>query len=319
MGTSIATCLLAAGHPVLGIDVDSRKRRIAPRRIRAFLEEMNREGLWAREPATAARRFTAAGDYTALAPAGIVIESITENVEAKRQVIARVEAAVGPAAIIGSNTSAIPISLLQDGAARPERLLGIHWAEPAHVTRFMEIICGRRTDPRNAERVRELSRQWGKDASVVRRDIRGFISNRCWYALLREAFHLVEAGYATIEDVDRSVRNDLGYWTTFCGPFRYLDLTGIPAYAAVMKDLLPELSRSTKVPRLIGDLVKSGAQGVANAKGFYRYTPASARRWEKHFLEFMYDVRALALKWAGPERTAANDSAPQRRRKFPRP
>jgi 3-hydroxybutyryl-CoA dehydrogenase len=281
---------------VVGIDTDPRKRRSARRRIRALLEEMKREGLLRQSPAAAGQRFSASGSYAALQPVQIVIEAITESLDAKKRVIARVEAAVAPTAIIGSNTSAIPITLLQNGAARPERILGTHWAEPAHVTRFLEIICGERTDPRNAERVRELSRQWGKEASIVRRDIRGFIANRCWYALLREAFHLVESGYATIEDVDRSVRNDLGYWTTFCGPFRYLDLTGIPAYEAVMHDLLPDLSRSTEVPRLISDLVKSGAQGVSNAKGFYRYTPASAKRWEKRFLDFTYGIRALALK-----------------------
>lgn len=299
MGTSIATCLLAAGHPVVAIDLDARKRRSAARRIGVLLEEMRREKLLRESPAAVLGRFTAAEDYAALRDAQLVIEAITENVEAKKRVIASVEAVVGPATIIGSNTSAIPISLLQKDAARPERVLGTHWAEPAHVTRFMEIICGARTDPQNAERVRDLSRFWAKEASIVRRDIRGFITNRCMYALLREAFFLVESGYATIEDVDRSLRNDFGYWITFAGPFRYMDLTGVPAYETVMRDLLPELCRSTEVPRLISDVVKSGAQGVANARGFYQYTPTSARRWEKRFLEFTYDIRALALKYPG--------------------
>jgi 3-hydroxybutyryl-CoA dehydrogenase len=311
MGISIATCLLAAGHPVAGIDLDGRKRRSAAGRIRALLEEMRRQKLLRERPVAVLRRFAAADDYAALRDAQVVVEAITENVETKKRVIASVEAAVGPATIIGSNTSAIPISLLQKDAAYPERVLGTHWAEPAHVTRFMEIICGEQTDPQNAECVRVLSRFWGKEASIVRRDIRGFITNRCMYALLREAFHLVESGYATIEDVDRSLRNDFGYWITFAGPFRYMDLTGVPAYETVMRDLLPELCRSTEVPRLISDVVKSGAQGVANARGFYKYTPASARRWEKRFLEFTYDIRALALKYPGDsgERAGARPRA----------
>jgi 3-hydroxybutyryl-CoA dehydrogenase len=131
----------------------------------------------------------------------------------------------------------------------------------------------------------------------LRRDVRGFITNRCMYALLREAFHLVESGYARIEDVDRSLRNDFGYWITFAGPFRYMDLTGIPAYAAVMKDLFPELKCSREVPSLMRKVVSSGARGVSNAKGFYRYTPAQARRWEKLFLKFSYEIRALAQKY----------------------
>jgi len=114
----------------------------------------------------------------------------------------------------------------------------------------------------------------------------------------------VENGYANIDDVDRSLRNDLGYWITFAGPFRFMDLTGIPAYAAVMKDLFPELSSGTKVPALIDQLVKSGARGVSNAHGFYKYTPEEARRWEKLFLKFTYEIRELAQKY--PENVGNN-------------
>ena len=117
------------------------------------------------------------------------------------------------------------------------------------------------------------------------------------YAMIREAFYLVENGYATAADVDRSVRNDMGWWITMAGPFRYMDLTGIPAYAAVMRDLVPELCCETQVPKLMQTVVDSGARGVANAKGFYSYTPAQAKRWEKRFLAFSYDIRALALKY----------------------
>jgi len=109
----------------------------------------------------------------------------------------------------------------------PERVLGIHRGEPAQTLRFMEIICRDQTEPGFAERARKLAQGWGKGPSVLRRDIRGSITNRCFYALLREAFHLVEAGYATIEDVDRSLRNDYGYWIRSPGRFA-MDLTGIP-------------------------------------------------------------------------------------------
>ena len=71
-----------------------------------------------------------------------------------------------------------------------------------------------------------LAETWGKEPSLLKRDIRGFITNRIMYAMIREAFYLVENGYATVEDVDRSLRNDLGYWITFAGPFRFMDITG---------------------------------------------------------------------------------------------
>jgi 3-hydroxybutyryl-CoA dehydrogenase len=148
-----------------------------------------------------------------------------------------------------------------------------------------------------AQRAMRMARAWGKEPSLLRKDIRGFITNRIMYAMLREAFYLVESGYASVEDVDRSLRNDLGYWITFAGPFRFMDLTGIPVYGAVMKDLLPDLSCSTEVPRLMRRVVRSGANGVSNASGFYRYTPEQARRWQKLFIEFSYKIRALAAEY----------------------
>ena len=297
MGRSIATCLLAAGHPVAGVEIDPAKRRSAKRHVVALLREMKSEGLLKSNPAEVINHFSVSVDFSALTTSEVVVESIIESVAAKRRVIRKVEEVVSATAILGSNTSAIPVTQLQEGALHPERILGIHWAEPAHVTRFMEIICGQHTEARCAERVLTLARGWGKEPSLLRRDIRGFITNRIMYAMLREAFHLVESGYATIADVDRSLRNDLGYWITFAGPFRYMDLTGVPAYAEVMRDLFPDLSRSTRVPTLISNLVKSGARGVSNSRGFYRYTRAQAQRWEELFLKFSYEIRALAQRY----------------------
>src|SRR5947207_15314167 len=100
----------------------------------------------------------------------------------------------------------------------------MHWGEPAHITRFMEIICGKNTLRVHAERALALARQVGKEPSLLRKDVRGFITNRVMYAMLREAFHLVESRLASMAHVDRSLRNDRGYWITFAGPFRVMDL-----------------------------------------------------------------------------------------------
>jgi 3-hydroxybutyryl-CoA dehydrogenase len=168
----------------------------------------------------------------------------------------------------------------------------------------MEIICGRQTTTSNAQRALRLARKWGKEPSLLRKDIRGFITNRIMYAMLREAFYLVDSGFASVADVDRSLRNDLGYWITFAGPFRFMDLTGIPAYATVMKELLPELNCATEVPRLMQRVVNSGARGVSNAKGFYRYTPRQAKRWEERFIQFSYQIRELAGQYPEDEGSA---------------
>lgn len=308
MGTSIIACLLSSGHPVLAVTRNLQKHQGAKEHVRGLLEEMRGEGLLNADPGELVRNFEITDNYADLARCRVVIESIVETITTKKEALRKVEEAVSPSTVIGSNTSAIPVTLLQEGTLHPERILGIHWAEPAHVTRFMEIICGERTSPEYAERAVALARGWGKEPTLVKRDIRGFITNRLMYALLREAFYLVEAGYATPADVDRSMRNDLGWWITFAGPFRFMDLTGIPAYGAVMKDLFPELDCSKEVPALMRKVVESGARGVQNAKGFYEYTPEQAERWEKLFLKYSYEIRALAMKY--PE--DAGDREPER-------
>jgi len=305
MGTSIVTCLVAAGHPVVAIDKDAARRRNLKRRVGLLLLNMRREKLLSKDPASVLKYLTTSGDFGELGNCGLVIESIFENLNDKRQALRKIEDAVAPSALIGSNTSALPVTELQRGARHPGRILGIHWGEPAHILRFLEVICGEETDPHNARKILRLASLWKKEPTLVRRDIRGFITNRIMYAMMREAFYLVENGYATVEDVDRSVRNDMGYWVTMAGPFRYMDLTGIPAYAAVMRDLLPDLSCGKETPKLMQEVVASGARGISNAKGFYRYTPATAKVWEKRFLDFSYDIRALAVRYAErPEKTA---------------
>jgi 3-hydroxybutyryl-CoA dehydrogenase len=301
MGTSIATCLLAAGHPVVGIDRTAKQLSAAKRKIRPLLREMKREGLLRSDPARVVQRLMLSQDYGSLRDAALVIESTTEDVEVKREVFRKIEAVVSPSAIIGSNTSGIPISLLQKGTRHPGRFLAIHWSEPAHVSRFLEVACGEQTRPAVARRVIELAGNWDKEPALLRRDVRGFISNRCAYALYREAFHIVEQGWATMEDVDRSLRNDIGWWIPFAGPFRYMDLTGGAAYGTVMKDLWPELSCSTQVPERMKKVMTAGGKGIANAKGLYRYTRQEAERWERQYREFNYDIRRVARKYGNEE------------------
>jgi 3-hydroxybutyryl-CoA dehydrogenase len=159
------------------------------------------------------------------------------------------------------------------------------------------VICGELSDIEKGEWLYRLAHCWAKEPTLVRKDIRGFISNRLMYALYREAFYLVENGYATVEDVDRACRNNAGYWMTLVGCFRWMDLTGVAAYHKVLTDLFPTLSNSVGVPRLIDDIVQAGGRGVSNGKGFYDYTDEEARLWKETFERFSYEIRELALRY----------------------
>jgi 3-hydroxybutyryl-CoA dehydrogenase len=298
MGRSIAACLMAAGHSVTCVTDSLEASAGAPERIRELLVEMVKEGLLAEPVQAIMERFRMTAELRDIAGAQIVCESVTEDLQVKRELLHRAEQFVTPDCILATNTSALPVSQLQDGAVHPERILGIHWDEPAHITRFMEIIPGKATAPEYLKRASELALAWGKEPATLRREIRGFITNRISYAMFREACHLVDSGICTVEDVDRSLRNDVGWWIPFAGPFRYMDLMGVEGYHRVMRDLLPDLASSPDVPRLIRDVVESGGRGIANGRGFYQYTPEEAKAWEKKFIEFNYKIRRLTAEYA---------------------
>ncbi len=302
MGKSIATCLLAAGHPVAVYDSDCTRREQAPALVASFLNVLETEGLPGNrpKPAKLLENLGVADNIAGLSGARIVFEVIIEDAAAKRALFEELESVLLADTIIASNTSAIPITVLQQGMLHPGRFIGVHWAEPAHLTRFLEIIAGAHTDKKIGPFLYDLAAGWGKEPALVRRDIRGFVANRIMFAMIREAFYLVESGVASIEDVDRSVRNDVGSWATLAGPFRWMDLTGILSYAAVMRDLLPELSNAAKLPELMEQVVASGALGTANAKGFYQYTAHSAREWDETFQRFSLDIRRLQHDYPEP-------------------
>jgi 3-hydroxybutyryl-CoA dehydrogenase len=297
MGCSITTCLLLSGHPVVAVAPLPVDMETAETRIREHLSKAFQEGMLAKSPDSYLQQLLITEDYSLLKDSKVVMECTLENIAIKKSVYDRIEAVVAEDALITSNTSAIPISILQREVRLPARFVGLHWSEPSHTTRFLEIICGDLSDIAAAEWLYELAHLWGKEPTLVRKDIRGFITNRLMYAMYREAFNLVENGYATVEDVDRACRNNAGYWMTLVGVFRWMDLTGVPAYHTVMKDLFPTLSNQTEVPKLIDDIVKAGGKGVLNAQGFYDYTPEEAKLWKETYEEFSYDIRRLALKY----------------------
>ncbi len=299
MGRDIAACLLAHGFEVIGFDRSAKNSRECKPHLQKTLAEMWRRKLLSSEHRlTWKSRFHVAGGVQELKSCTFVIEAVPENLETKNIIFTEMEGAVSRNTVIASNTSSLPITLLQAERKHPERIIGMHWAEPAQIMRYLEVIPGRQTSARTIKLTKALGEHCGKEPTVLKQDIRGFLSNRMMYAMMREAFYLVEAGVADIETVDRSFRNDIGWWATFAGPFRWMDLTGIPAYGAVMDGLLPELSQATQIPKLMSQTIRSGARGISNQKGFYRYSKETSRKWEKAWVEFTYDVKKLAEKYS---------------------
>ncbi|RYE16832.1 MAG: 3-hydroxyacyl-CoA dehydrogenase family protein, partial [Sphingobacteriaceae bacterium] len=193
-----------------------------------------------------------------------------------------------------SNTSAIPISILQNYVPHPHRFLGIHWAEPAFMTRFLEITCGEKTDLKLAEWAFNMAHQWGKEPTLLKKDIRGFVTNRLMYAVYREGLSLVDKGDATIEDLDKAFRYDAGSWMTLMGIFRRLDYLGLNDMETILKNIFPQLNNNDGVPLAMQKMIALQAKGTQTAQGFYNYKGNEAKEWEEAFADFNKDIDQLA-------------------------
>jgi len=236
-------------------------------------------------------------DLAGLHESLFLVETVTEDLSLKREIYSELEKVVAADAVVTSNTSSIPISILQAERLHPERFVGMHWGEPVEVMRYLEIIPGKLSSPSAVQAAKQIGEKCGKEPTILKVDIRGFLSNRMMYAMMREACYLVENGIADLADVDRSFRNDIGWWATIAGPFRWMDLTGIPGYATVMEDLFPELSNASELPEMMRSIVEKGAQGISNQSGFYEYDEKTANDWDDVWTDFVYDLRALVEKY----------------------
>jgi 3-hydroxybutyryl-CoA dehydrogenase len=282
---------------VIGVTDNLQASAGVPERLRQLLAEMFAEGFLSQPVDTLMNQFRMSYNLVDVAGAEIVFESVREDLKLKRELFQQLERIVSSNCVLATNTSAIPVSLLQQDVQHPERILGIHWDDPAHIRRFLEIIPGDATSRECVEHVVALAATWGKEPSVLQKEVRGFICNRISYAMFREACHLVDSGVCTIEDVDRAMRNDVGWWMPIVGPFRYMDLMGVEAYYRVMRDLLPDLSADPGIPKLISDVVEAGGRGISNGHGFYQYSSEEAKSWEEKYLAFNYQIRRLTAQY----------------------
>jgi 3-hydroxybutyryl-CoA dehydrogenase len=209
---------------------------------------------------------------TCLDGADIVSENVAEEPELKRKLFAEIERAVSQDCLLTTNTSSVPIGVIGRDLHYPERLIGIHWFNPAAVMPLVELVRGPLTSDETVARARALCAKVHKETIEVTQDIPGFVVNRLQYALLREALYLVEAGIASIADIDRAVETTLAPRWCSSGPLRLMDLAGLDTVEKVSAVLMPALSRSKAVPPLVRQLVGEGAFGAKSGRGFYDWT-----------------------------------------------
>jgi 3-hydroxybutyryl-CoA dehydrogenase len=298
LGRGIAACFLSRGYRVIAFDPSPAARERARSYIQNALQELvTRAGFAETILDGWTSRFTEAESLTAFGPCQFVIESVIEDPAIKSQVFDEIEAVVGGDVPIASNTSALPISLLQSTREHPQRFLGMHWNDPAYATRFLELVRGGKTSDAAFAAGIELASALDKETALVRKDVPGFVANRMAYAMYREAVHLLETGVADVETIDSVFRNSVGLWASFCGPLRWIDITGGPwLYATAMKGVLPSLNNSADLPETLEVALRNKDFGTKNGRGFYSYEPGDAERWETSLREHAWQVSRPGAK-----------------------
>jgi 3-hydroxybutyryl-CoA dehydrogenase len=219
----------------------------------------------------------------ALAGAELVVETIVEEPEPKRAVLARAEE-LAPAALLTTNTSSLSLAEVGRDLARPERFAGLHFLNPPELVEVVEVVGAENTSDETLTTLKGWMEELGKAPVVVRRDTAGFVVNRLQYALLREAYALVDAGVCTFEDVDRAVTHGLGARWAAIGPFEAMDLAGLDVHAAVAANLWPELSTTTEPSSSITEARERG--GIRDDSD-----PAALRERRDRVLRALRDLR----------------------------
>jgi len=274
MGVGICQIALEAGHEVVVHDVDPGALEAAQVRIRDGLERRAvRLGLdadsidqWV-EGRFQGLREADSMDAVA-AEADVVIEAALEDLELKQTIFGRLDGSSGPEAILATNTSALSVDAIADATTNPERVLGLHFFNPAPVMKLVEVVTAPRTRAQLSAAATRLVTNWGKTA-VQCADAPGFIVNRVNRPFTLEALRIVDADGASIEQVDRAVV-DAGFPM---GTFALMDLVGIDVNLAAARSLYERFGREKRFePSPTQErLVSEERLGRKTGAGFYRY------------------------------------------------
>lgn len=274
MGAGIAQVALEAGWAVSLNDplpgaVDRARRRIAEglrRRAAKRGLEGHAAAAWSED---CLARLSIAPDITAVAAGTeLVIEAIVEDLEAKRALFATLDAVAPAPIILATNTSALRVTDIAAAAGRPERVLGLHFFNPAPVLLLVEVVAGARSDPAVLARATDIVTGWGK-TTVRSADGPGFIVNRVNRPFTIEALRMAEAGEARVAEIDMAIRHD-GFPM---GPFELMDLVGLDVNLAAATGVWDGLGRPERLrpSPLQSWLVANGRLGRKSGSGFYRY------------------------------------------------
>lgn len=271
MGNSIALAIAWGNVPVVIYGLNDDEINYAMKNINSDLEVLVASQIINDKNAKQIKnRITSSINLeNAVTNATFIIEAVPENLEIKQDLFNKLESYCTKETIFASNSSSLTPSKMAEKLQHPERVLGAHFWNPAHLIPLVEIIKGKKTATSFIERAKKLILEINKQPILVNKEVVGFVGNRLQFAILREAQYLYELGVASIEDIDKAVQLSIGRRLGMTGPFLSADLGGLDVFKSISDYTFLDLSQETKANKTINNLVKEGNLGEKSGKGYY--------------------------------------------------
>lgn len=268
MGSGIAQTAAASGHEVMLVDMDEHRAAQGLARIRESLERKVSAGkldVPARDGILS--RLEVSGELADCGAVDLIIEAASEQESLKQEIFRTLDKVCPSETIFATNTSSISITRLAAVTGRPDRFIGMHFMNPAHVMKLVEVISGLRTSPKTVAAVVSLAGKMGKEAVVVN-DSPGFISNRILMPMINDAIFCLQEGTASRENIDTIVRLGANHPM---GPLELADFIGLDICLGILDVLQSELGEKYRPCPLLRKMVAAGKLGRKSGEGFYEY------------------------------------------------
>jgi len=270
MGHGIAQVLAMAGITTRLYDIADEVVEAGIAKVGANLDKGVARGKVSEEDAAAAKaRLTGGADLdAAIGGVDLVVEAVPERMDLKKDLFAKLGEALGPGVLLATNTSSLPITEIASAARHPERVTGMHFFNPVHIMKLVEVVRTGESSDEAVETSMELARRMGKEPILVK-DSPGFASSRLGLVIGLEAIRMLESGVASAEDIDKAMT--LGYGFPM-GPLKLTDLVGLDVRLSIAEYLAGEVGEHFTPPALLRQMVERGELGKKSGKGFYDWS-----------------------------------------------